>query len=229
MRPHALVLEAEIESGVAYALHFAQTELGISGSTNPDVLVLRYGLLSVESAREVFDRALTAPQRGAQKVLIVTAARLYHEAQNALLKLFEEPPIGTTLILVVPSVGGLLPTLLSRVEVRSLSRKQVRGEEAAVFFVKASRTERSALIKKLSSGKDDDERREHRDEALAILNGVEHIAYRALEKDMSQRALVQFLEDISVLRDTLHDRSAPVRMILEHVSLTLPKELVAQN
>ncbi len=231
MRPHALVLEAEIESGVAYALHFAQTELGISGSTNPDVLVLRHRLLSIEDAREVFVHATKTPQRGTEKVLIITAQRLYHEAQNALLKLFEEPPPGTTLILIVPSVGGILPTLLSRVEVRSLSNETNDAviESVGDVFLKSSREERTRIIKKLSSGKDDDERREHRDEALAILNGVERIACRALKKDTPKRALVQFLEDMSVLRDTLHDRSAPVRMILEHVSLTLPKELVVQN
>lgn len=230
MKPHALVLEAETENGVAYALEFAEKELGISGSNNPDVLVLRYGLLSVESAREVFDYAVRKAQRGTEKVLIVAVARLYHEAQNALLKLFEEPPLGTTLILIVPSVGTLLPTLLSRVEVRSLLKEDEGGEAAATtLFVQASRAERSVLIKKLSSGKDDDERRENRDEALTILNGVERIAYRALKKGELPHALVPLLEDISVLRDTLHDRSAPVRMILEHVSLVLPKELSVQG
>ena len=34
------------------------------------------------------------------------------------------------------------------------------------------------------------------------------------------------LSDISVLRGHLHDRSAPVKMILEHLSLIIPKGLL---
>jgi hypothetical protein len=37
---------------------------------------------------------------------------------------------------------------------------------------------------------------------------------------------VALLSDIAQLRQHLHDRSAPVRMILEHVSLVLPKDLL---
>lgn len=225
MRPHALVLEAETEAGIAHALDFAEKELGISGHANPDVLVLRYGLLSIEEARNIFDHAAKAPLRGAEKVLIIAAQRLYHEAQNALLKLFEEPPVGTTLILVLPSVGGLLPTLRSRAEVRSLLVDGAVGGEAGQAFLKASREKRTALIKKLTSGKDENARRENRDEAIAILNGVEQVAYDALHKKGLDPELVALLEDIVVLRDVLHDRSAPVRMILEHVSLVLPAKL----
>lgn len=221
------MLEAETGSGVAYALAFAEKELGISGSNNPDVLVLRYGFLSVESVREVSEHATKTPQRGTEKVLIITAQRLYHEAQNALLKLFEEPPQGTTLILILPSVGGLLPTLRSRVEVRSLTGDLQNDVAAATArtFIDASREKRTLLIKKLSSGKDDDERRAARDQAILILNGVEQVAYDVLHKKGSNPELVQLLEDVVVLRDALYDRSAPVRMILEHVSLVLPKEL----
>ena len=39
--------------------------------------------------------AAGAPFAGEHKVVIIAANRAYHEAQNALLKLFEEPPPGT--------------------------------------------------------------------------------------------------------------------------------------
>ena len=64
---------------------------------NPDIVVLRYGLLSVEDARRVSELAAGAPFVGEHKVVIIAASRAYHEAQNALLKLFEEPPPGTYL------------------------------------------------------------------------------------------------------------------------------------
>ena len=36
------------------------------------------------------------------------------EASNALLKVLDEPPEGTVLILVAPQVSDLLPTIVSR-------------------------------------------------------------------------------------------------------------------
>ncbi|MFA6408540.1 MAG: hypothetical protein WCW36_03720, partial [Candidatus Paceibacterota bacterium] len=121
MRHQAFVMEAEAEEGVALALAWVEKELGMKTKGkdmgNPDISVLRYGLFSVADARRVTELAAGAAFAGESKVVIITASRAYHEAQNALLKVFEEPPEGTYLFLILPSLGGLLPTLRSRVHV----------------------------------------------------------------------------------------------------------------
>jgi DNA polymerase III delta prime subunit len=225
MQHHAFVIEAEPEEGIATAQVWAEKELGMKVGNNPDVIVLHYGLLSVDDARRVTELAAGRAFAGDTKVVIIAASRAYHEAQNALLKLFEEPPTGTYLFLVLPSLGGLLPTLRSRVQVLRPDGRLRKSSisEVAEEFMKASKEKRSALIKKLTSGKDEEERRENREEALAIVNGIEVAAYAKLERGDGVAAL---LSDIAVLRGHLHDRSAPVRMILEHVSLVIPKDLV---
>ena len=79
------------------------------------------------------------------------------------------------------------------------------------------------MIKRLTSGKDEEERRELREEAIAIINDIETVAYASGRSTSRHREL---LEDIQILRGHLYDRSAPVRMILEHLSLILPNDLV---
>lgn len=191
---------------------------------NPDVVVLRYGLFSVEDARKIAEVAAGAPFAGEHKVVIIAAARAFHEAQNALLKVFEEPPAGTFLFLILPTLGGLLPTLRSRVQVLETGRAaQPEIPEIAEQFLASTKDKRKTLITKLASGKDEDERREHRQEAIALINGIEAIAYRALKKGDE---VAELLSDIAVLRGYLHDRSAPVRMILEHLSLVIPRKLL---
>jgi len=223
MRHHAFVIEAGVEEGIESAEAWAEKELGISAKANPDVIVLRYGLFSVEDARKVNAVAMQAPLRGKDKVIIIAATRVYHEAQNALLKLFEEPHTDTHLFLILPTLGGLLPTLRSRVSVLTTAPRQSSGQqEIAEQFLAASKDKRSAMIKKLTTGKDEDERRENRDKALAIMNGIEAVAYRS-QTSIERTAL---LEDVATLRRYLHDRSAPVKMILEHLSLVIPKGLV---
>jgi hypothetical protein len=226
MHHHAFVVEAEIEAGVVQALSWAKAELGLEAQANPDVIVLRYGLFTVADARRVNEVAAQAPLRGEHKVLVIAATRAYHEAQNALLKLFEEPPRGTYLFLILPSLGGVLPTLRSRVQV--LARAGGRRQEGAISddareFMHASPEKRSALIKKLATGRDEDERRDNRDRTIAIVNGIE---LAAREKGIVENAAL--LSDIQVLRSHLYDRSAPVKMILEHLSSVIPKSLSAQ-
>ena len=226
LQHHAFVIEAGAEEGVGVAQAWVEKELGMKIKNNPDIVVLRYGLLSVEDARNVTEVAAGAPFVGEHKAVIIAASRAYHEAQNALLKLFEEPPSGTYLFLIMPSLGGLLPTLRSRVQVLATHvghRKSYIPEEAEEFM-KASKEKRSALIKKLTSGRDEEERRENREEALAIVNGIEAVVYSREGQTFTKHA--ELLLDIATLRGYLYDRSAPVKMILEHLSLVIPKDLV---
>ena len=235
MQHHAFVIESEAEHGIEVAQAWAREELGMTIENNPDVVVTRYGLLSVEDARRVSELAAGAPFAGSTKIVIIAATRAYHEAQNALLKLFEEPPPGTYLFLVLPTLGSLLPTLRSRVQILKHEAQSTRARRSlgeggksqtktkheinpAEEFIQASKEKRTAMIKKLTSGKDEEERRELREEALAIVNGIEAVAY---ERGIA-KADAALLSDIATLRGYLHDRSAPVRMILEHLSLVLP-------
>jgi DNA polymerase III delta prime subunit len=226
---HAFVIEAEAEKGIEIAEAWTKRELGVGAHGNPDVVVLRYGLLTVADARRVADTAAGAPFAGEHKVVIISASRAYHEAQNALLKIFEEPPPGTYLFLILPSLGGLLPTLRSRVQILSninVGRTTSHIPEVAEKFISATREKRTALIKKLAAGSDDDERRSNREEAIAIVNGVEALAYQKLKKGGNTATVTALLSDIAELRSHLYDRSAPVRMILEHLSLVTPKSLI---
>lgn len=235
LRHHAFVIEAEAEEGITAAQAWAKRELGMKARGNPDIVVVRYGLFSVEDARKVSELAAGAPFACEHKVIIIAASRAYHEAQNALLKLFEEPPAGTYLFFILPSLGGLLPTLRSRVQVLNMrgfvNPSSDEGftkpviPKTAEEFMKASKEKRSTMIKKLTSGSDEEERRDNREEAIAIVNGIEAIIYIHHSVGFP-KSYMEMLEDIQILRGHLHDRSAPVKMILEHLSLVIPKDLI---
>jgi DNA polymerase-3 subunit delta' len=89
----------------------------------------------VSTARLLHRAAGKTPAQGKRKVLIVgDAERLVPqeaspEAANALLKLFEEPPANTQLILTASTVEGMLPTIRSRavrLRLSPLSDRDVR-------------------------------------------------------------------------------------------------------
>ena len=71
--------------------------------------------IAIETIRELY-KATRAKQEGRQVVIIDRADRMSIEAENAFLKLLEEPRPGLTFILTAPQPESLLPTILSRVQ-----------------------------------------------------------------------------------------------------------------
>jgi DNA polymerase III delta prime subunit len=225
MAHHAFYLEGEADNARTRALSYVETELGLIPTGNPDVISLNYGLFSVEHARSLAEIASQAPARGTQKVLIVSVSRLFHEAQNALLKLFEEPPADTTLILILPSAGILLPTLRSRLLPLPTNESGATAPSSADAFLRATPEERAKLIDKLierTKSDKDDEKQAARREAVALVEGLLVRSYGLLQKgeDAEVRA---FASDLDRFLPILHERSAPLKLIFEHLQLVWPK------
>lgn len=79
------------------------------------------GNLSIEEVRRIeplFRR--TAAEGGWRIVLVDNADAMTVQAQNAVLKILEEPPAGALLILTASAPGRLLPTIRSRVRTLAL-------------------------------------------------------------------------------------------------------------
>jgi hypothetical protein len=86
---------------------------------HPDLLFVERGpgdtRVRIAQVRALQARLRLRANEGARKVAILADAEwLNQEAQNALLRLLEEPPPGTTLVLVAASAAGLLATVRSR-------------------------------------------------------------------------------------------------------------------
>ncbi|MBO4452701.1 MAG: hypothetical protein J5793_02080 [Clostridia bacterium] len=70
---------------------------------------------TIDEVRDLIRRSSLKPSEGDRQVFIIDGAeKLRAEAQNALLKLLEEPPESVTLFLLAESRSSLLPTVLSR-------------------------------------------------------------------------------------------------------------------
>jgi DNA polymerase III delta prime subunit len=249
MTHHAYVVGGGAEEGIARALAFIEQELGLAPDGNPDVVVRRYGLFSVEDARDLGYLARLASARGGAKAIIVSATRLFHEAQNALLKLFEEPPEDTYLFLVVPSEGMLLPTMRSRVMVLESTKSEARNpkqkgstkEEKGIAeeFLAADGAARGKLVAKLldrAKSDKDEEKQKARADALALAEGLARAAHakwveqqesrKAGEKESKTEAdLRAFLADLDAFIPVLHERSAPLKPVFEHLLIILPRGL----
>lgn len=85
----------------------------------PDLIIIRpedKASIGVEQIRELVVRLSLSPyyEDAYRFVIIDSAEQLTHQAQNALLKLIEEPPPRTNVVLVATELESLLPTVRSR-------------------------------------------------------------------------------------------------------------------
>ena len=102
----------------------------------------------VEDARELREKAPTAPVQGREKVYIIDEAqRLSREAFDALLKVFEEPPAGVRFVLATTEPHKMPPTIVGRCQrfdFRRLSMEQLADHLADIAEREGVTLERSA-------------------------------------------------------------------------------------
>ncbi len=230
MAHHAYVVEGERIAVMARAERAARALVGASA----DYQALAFDQLTIEQARKLRELAYQSGT-GDSRVLVIYAARIFHEAQNALLKVFEEPPSGTTLILGVPSLGILLSTLRSRLVPLPIDEELGAQRDTTSNFLALSSTEREKYLTKLverSKADSDAIKQEARGEATALISDLLQRSYKALQAETEPRRrqeLVAFLEDLTAFLPISHERSAPLKLIFEHVLLVIPTSLQKPN
>lgn len=221
---HAFYITGDTDTGTEQAREFLYTRLG---KESPDITVLDYDAFPVEEARKLADKVYQTARSKEGKGIVLSVKRIFHEAQNALLKMFEEPPERTTLILVLPSEGMLLSTLRSRLVPLPKDTHDARIAPEAQAFVQASQKERETIIEKLLTrvkSETAQEKGSARADALALVEGISTLCYATYKKAPSP-SLRAFLDDLSRFTPILHERSAPLKLIFEHILITIPRGL----
>ena len=104
----------------------------------------------VEDARELRERAPTAPAMGREKVYIIDEAqRLSREAFDALLKVFEEPPVGVRFVLATTEPHKMPATIVGRCqrfEFRRLTMETLAAQLEAIAASEGRTITRSAAL-----------------------------------------------------------------------------------
>ena len=112
------------------------------GRNQPDILYVRHekpGAISVDDIRTQLNNDIVIkPYSSKYKVYIVDEAQKMNvQAQNALLKTIEEPPVYAIIILLTTNADSFLPTILSRCV--TLNIKAVADEVIKKFLMKEYR------------------------------------------------------------------------------------------
>ncbi len=204
MKHHAICYVHELQARRDLARYFE--------ASDPDVHILKYDELGIGDARELTRRSSLTPLSAVEHVFVVTCNGLSHEAQNALLKLFEEPPQKTQFYLIVPKKGLLLPTLQSRLMIVEETAETRENTEDTNYhhFKSASYGERIELVAQITKANDSDH-------IEALLLGAEREATLLNTEPELKRIVL-------MVRDSMSRRGASKKMLLELLALHLPKK-----
>jgi hypothetical protein len=201
------------DAGVLERIFTLLKKDGIEPRGNPDVYVREYRSFGVEESRELSEKASSRAVSSARRVFVICTPSMTGEAQNALLKTFEEPSGDALFFLVVPSPYMLLPTLRSRAQVLSVDAQERSSPIDPGVFLKAKPEKRVEMLKPLLE-KDDDDKRD-------LAASVTFLA--ALEEELSNDAQknAEGLEAIYRARKYIGDKGSLTKALLEQVALLI--------
>ncbi len=160
--------------------------------------------LGVDEAREIVVAAYNRPIESKSQTFVLRAHFITLEAQNALLKVIEEPPLSSRFVIVVPADFVVLPTILSRCEVFLDSGESVVNEVFSAFLSADVKT-RLEQIETAQKKKDVAWQRSMKQ---GLIEYVKTHAELASELEYCARLLLT--------------RGASNKFLFEHAALTIP-------
>jgi hypothetical protein len=215
---HAYCFEGLHEVIFPQICFFLENDLQFQTKGNPDFQYQRFDNFTIEEGRQLKELQILRPARGGKKIFIISTNFINREAQDSLLKIFEEPAENTHFFLIIPSSENLLPTLQSRLNI--VKSKDLTSGDAtehslsAKEFMHAKKSKRLSLIKPILEDKD-------KIRALRFLSDLEKYLHSSYDmKKMTKDESANF-QAILQGKKFLSDRSSSIKIILENIALML--------
>lgn len=172
-----------------------------------EIITFASDTVSIDEVRQVIQLAFQTPGNKSYRLIVLQARQIAHEAQHALLKILEEPPLTTRFVIILPSLAGLLPTIVSRVAIVS-EHAETYDNPVFTRFITTDAKSRLEMIADIVKRKADEDYSE-------LYDGlVSHVSTGDVAHDMKsvvQTALIQ-----------LRQKGASKKMVWEELALTLP-------
>lgn len=215
---HAYVIEGTRELGLI-ALRELIESFGIATKANPDYHEYQLEALLLADAQAIRREQGMHAADGAKKIFVVAFNSIIHESQNALLKTLEEPTEDTHFFFLVRTSEILLPTVRSRMQLIRTDSEDADVLPLAREFLMSKPSARMKLIEPMTKAKTDDKPRA-KEEARVFVSALEPLLYERLH--VGGKSIAIALEDVLVAKRELSGRSPSVKLLLEHLALTLP-------
>lgn len=176
--------------------------------------------MGIEDVRNIQKAILLKPFRGKTKAVVIdTYEDITLEAQNALLKILEEPPSNTIIIITTASKEYFLPTIISRCKVIILQEKEIKLNESDLSIFKRA-------LNILLNGKTGDKLRIAQDitkdkgDTVLWLEKMAVFVRSALTKENNNLKYLNFLKELQKTYKVIKSTNVSQRTALENLFLS---------
>ncbi|HBB76689.1 MAG: hypothetical protein A2186_02230 [Candidatus Levybacteria bacterium RIFOXYA1_FULL_41_10] len=186
-----------------------------------DIEILEFEkAMGIPDVRILKERIFLKPMGKEKAVILKLLNGITTEAQNALLKILEEPPLSCSIILVAESIEAFLPTVISRCRLLKIDPAKKDGKPASDLSILESGGvgEKFVVAQNLSKDKNI---------ALDWLEDAITFVKKKAEDDLKKDAGVEVYESARRLRvltqtyQTAKNTNANLRLTLENLFLSI--------
>ncbi len=189
---------------------FLEEDLCFDTKGNPDFWLGEFNVLKIDESRSLALKHLNKPVKNDRKFFVISTNFITKDAQNSLLKMFEEPQADTVFFLIAPETIVLLPTLKSRlISYYPISTKI--EDNQSVVFLKGNLGKRLKITADLL--------KDLKDEKITKSEIIDFL--KKVEKELKEKRNLLGIEDLEKAISYSNDESPSIKVILEHLAVTL--------
>lgn len=178
------------------------------------------GNIGIEQVRNLKKNIYLSPLKSQWKAVVVKAEEITKEAQNSLLKILEEPPNNTIIVITHSNLEVFLPTILSRCLIIKLDTKKKIDENIIKTYKELFRKlEQAGVGERLKTAENFCKNRE---DALQFLEYLILAARELMLKNDSARSmkLLWTIRNFQKIYTIINTTNVTPRFALEHSLLT---------
>lgn len=225
---HAYLIEGARDEIISEILQFCES-INIKTFGNPDFVSISIDNFKIDEAFDL--RAMSANKSfsASKKIFAICANTISLDAQNVLLKMFEEPIENTHFFLIVPDTNALLKTVVSRFYLIKSDKKENDEYKDAERFITMPLKNRIDYIKELliEEENEDEEGNEivaldsARSKAIKFLNALESVLHKKISQNSPN---ADFFNHFFKVREFLRMPGSSTKSLMESVALIIPEK-----
>jgi len=210
MLHHTYVISGDRKDILKELVPFIDDKCGVKTKGNPDFFYKDYDTFYVEDTRYISSLGQNKTL-GKLQVFVLSLKDITLEAQNAFLKITEDPSPNTVFFFVLLNKEILIPTLQSRAMLIEYRKTKQEPNDLAREFYSANPKKRLEIILPFHPKEKEDIDKE---KILLFLSNLEVVFAVSKEKEA--------LRDIYDVKKKLQARGVSVKTLLEHLAMVLP-------
>lgn len=198
-----------------FVFSILEKDLNFKTAANPDFSLVENESFGIDDARGLERWAIGKPIANEVKVSLIITKSITREAQNALLKVLEEPPLGTYIFINLENLGGILPTFLSRVRILNVSQDHKFKNTNTHKFLNSKIKDRLSVVQSLS-------KKEDKKDIKELIKNLEAVAYESYSKNIADDiSKAKAMKNILTAKIFASTRGSSPKMLIEWLSCVL--------